>query len=242
MISKQKIKFIHSLKHNKYRIKYNCFVAEGLHVINEFIDCGFNVKYIFSTDQRALSHSKLNIISHKELLKISFLKTPSTTLAVFYKPSVNLNYSNLNQQRKIILLDSISDPGNMGTMIRTADWYGYKNIYVSQNSVDVFSPKVIQSSMGSLARVRLFSIDITSFLQELRKLDFKLFGATLKGTSLYKLEKPKQCALLFGNESRGISESLLDLLDQEIMIPSKNMLVDSLNVSVAFGIILSEFR
>ena len=242
MISKQQIKFINSLKHNKYRLKYNCFVAEGLNVITEFVKSGFQIHSVFSTEKLFSTDQKSHYISSDDLKKISFLTNPATTLAVFKKPKLDSESVELINENKTILLDSISDPGNMGTIIRTADWYGIKNLYISKQSVDVFSPKVVQSSMGSLSRVNIYRVDLDTVAKKLKKMNFKLFGATLSGTSIYEFKKPENYAIIFGNESHGISQSLLEILDREISIPSKNKLIDSLNVAVAFGIILSEFR
>jgi TrmH family RNA methyltransferase len=243
MLSKQQIKFINSLKHNKYRLKYNCFVAEGSHVVNEFIKSNFKLKLIISTNEWQIkSKVKTLVVDKKTLKKISFLKTASSVLAVFYKPDTILRLDDFVIQKYTILLDSISDPGNMGSIIRTSDWYGVKEIFVSKESVDVFNPKVIQSSMGSLSRVRVHAIDVIQLLTQLKKKQVPCFGATLLGEDVYDMQKPDCCALVFGSESHGISKEVKKLLDKEILIPSKNKLIDSLNVSVAFGIILSEFR
>ncbi len=243
MLSKQQIKFVNSLKHNKYRLKYNCFVAEGHHVVNEFIKSDFKLKLIISTKEwQVKSKIKTLVVDKKTLDKISFLKTASSVLAVFYKPNAVLNLDDFVMQKHIILLDSISDPGNMGAIIRTADWYGVKEIFVSKQSVDVFNSKVIQSTMGSLSRVKIHVVDLIQLLVHIKKKQIPCFGATLLGDDVYDIHKPDCCALVFGSESHGISKEVKRLLDKEILIPSKNKLIDSLNVSVAFGIILSEFR
>jgi len=243
MLSKQQIKFINSLKHNKYRLKYNCFVAEGHHVVNEFIKSDFKLKLIVSTKEwQVKSQLKTLVVDKKTLKRISFLKTASSVLAVFFKPNTILKLDDLLLPKQIVLLDSISDPGNMGSIIRTADWYGVKEVFVSKESVDVFNPKVIQSTMGSLSRVKIHVVDLVQLLIQIKKKKVPCFGATLLGCDVYDIEKPDYCALVFGSESHGISKEVKKLLDKEILIPSKNKLIDSLNVSVAFGIILSEFR
>jgi len=172
MISKQQIKFINSLKYNKYRLKYNCFIAEGDHVVNEFINSNFEIKSIFGINPKKYK-LKNNIfsITKSDLNKISLLKSPSDILAVIYKPDLPFLASDLIKQKRIILLDGISDPGNMGTIIRTADWYGIKHIYISHNCVDVFNPKVIQSSMGSLARVKIYRVELMKVLKEIKKIN-----------------------------------------------------------------------
>ena len=244
MISKQKIKFISSLKHNKYRLKSNCFIAEGEHVINSFIDSKFEIKFIFSTDDLSDLYQKIDYsrITKKELYKISCLKNPSNMLAVIVKKKIEFTPKNISQDSPVILLDGVSDPGNMGSIIRTADWFGVSSIYLSDDCVDVFNPKVVQATMGSLARVSIYRVNLPSLVYDLKKCDFTCYGACLSGENIYKLNKHSKSALIFGNESHGISMQLQEKLDKKILIPSKNKFIDSLNVAVSFGIILSEFR
>ncbi len=244
MLSKQKIKFINSLKYNKYRLQYNCFLAEGLHVVNDFIKSDFIVIKIYVTTKLAHHFStNFELISEKELAKISSFKNPSGVLALINKPvaSLTTQHHQFNQKR-IILLDSISDPGNMGTIIRTADWFGVKKIYTSKNCVDVYNPKVVQSSMGSLSRVKIQVTSLISLVNQLKLKNILSYSTTLNGNSIYDLSPPDQFALIFGNESSGVSDSLIKCSDQEIKILNSNHQIDSLNVAVAFGIILSQFR
>ena len=244
MISKQTIKFISSLKHSKYRLKYNCFVAEGIHLVSEFINSKFKIHSIYAT-QALVGDNQFNnisIVSQRELSRISSLKNPSNILAVIYRPDYKLEINKVMQHEKIILLDSISDPGNLGSIIRTADWFGVNSIYVSMECVDVFNPKVVQATMGSLSRVRVFKVDLALMLNKIKKNNIICYGASLSGESIYNCKKSTQCAIVLGSESHGISKKILTLLDKEVLIPSKNKSIDSLNVSVAFGIILSEFR
>ena len=206
------------------------------------LEPGGQIEWASPACQTIQELDKSFLIYKKTLDKISFLKTASSVLAVFYKPNAVLNLDDFVMQKHIILLDSISDPGNMGAIIRTADWYGVKEIFVSKESVDVFNSKVIQSTMGSLSRVKIHVVDLTQLLFHIKKKQIPCFGATLLGDDVYDIHKPDCCALVFGSESHGISKEVKRLLDKEILIPSKNKLIDSLNVSVAFGIILSEFR
>ena len=244
MISKQKIKFISSLKHNKYRLKSNCFIAEGEHVVNSFIDSNFEIKFILSTNDLSDLYQKLDysMITKKELYKISCLKNPSNILAVIVKKKIEFTPKNINYEFPIILLDGVSDPGNMGSIIRTADWFGINSIYVSDDCVDVFNPKVVQATMGSLARVSVYRVNLPNLVCNLKKHNVTCYGACLSGDNIYKLNKQSKSALVFGNESHGISVQLQEKLDKKILIPSKNKFIDSLNVAVSFGIILSEFR
>ena len=244
MISKQTIKFISSLKHSKYRLKYNCFVAEGPHLVSEFINSKFKIHSIYAT-QAFVDKNQFNnisIVSQRELSRISSLKNPSNILAVIYRPNYKLEINKVMQHKKIILLDSISDPGNLGSIIRTADWFGVNSIYVSMECVDVFNPKVVQATMGSLSRVRVIKVDLALMLNKIKNNNIICYGACLSGQNIYNFKKSSQCAIVLGSESHGINKKILTLLDEEILIPSKNKSIDSLNVSVAFGIILSEFR
>ena len=244
MISKQKIKFISSLKHNKYRLKSNCFIAEGEHVVNSFIDENFEIKFIFSTNDLSDVYQKLSysMITKKDLHRISCLKNPSNILAVIVKKKIDFTLKNIHKEFPVILLDGVSDPGNMGSIIRTADWFGVNSIYLSEDCVDVFNPKVVQATMGSLARVSTYRLNLPNLVSNLKKESVTCYGACLSGENIYSLKKQSRSALVFGNESRGISLKLKEKLDKKILIPSKNKFIDSLNVAVSFGIILSEFR
>ena len=244
MISKQTIKFISSLRQNKYRLKYHCFIAEGEHVVSELINSDFKIHSIFSTNEWHQKKVTDNIarITKSELARISALKNPSDLLAVVHKPTQEIDFSNLLKEKTIVFLDSVSDPGNMGSIIRTADWFGIKCIYLSENCVDIFNPKVVQATMGSLARVKILTGPLIEALDKVKQDRIPCYGASLSGHNLYKLKKPKKCAIVFGNESHGISHDIQAILDKEILIPSKNKYIDSLNVAVSFGIILSEFR
>ncbi len=244
MLSKQKIKFISSLRYRKYRSKYNCFVVEGSHLVDEFIKSDFKIHSIFSTEEwfRNNQIKDVCVIQKRELEKISFLKNPSDVLAIIYKKDLKFDFNKVFNNNRIILLDSIADPGNMGSIIRTADWFGVKNVYLSEKCVDIFNPKVVQATMGSLARVQGYTVELVNVLEKIKKNGIISYGASLSGKSIYALKKKNQFALVFGNESHGLSSEVKKALDEEILIPSYNKAVDSLNVSVAFGIILSEFR
>jgi len=244
MISKQKIKFISSLRLLKYRLQYNCFVAEGENVIGSFLEENFDLNSFFSVNA-VLNFNQnfaFEIITHAELNKISSFKNPIDMLAVFKIPKRILDLNTVMQQKRIIILDSISDPGNLGSIIRTADWFGIKSIYLSKNCVDIFNSKVVQATMGSLARVKVYNVELINFLEIIKKNNIMCYGASLTGSNIYSFQKPNQCALIFGNEAHGISEKIHSFLDTQLLIPSNNNMIDSLNVAVAFGIILSEFR
>ncbi len=248
MISKQTIKFITSLRHNKYRLKYNSFIAEGHHVVNDFINSHFEVQSVFATKSWINNNCESNLynkshivqlVTNQEMSQISCLKSPSNVLAVISK--LDSHFDCLPNSNTLIALDGISDPGNLGTIIRTADWFGVKKIFLSQNCVDAFNPKVVQATMGSLSRVNICKLSLKDFLLNLKEQKYVSYGACLSGTSIYSVKAESKSVFVFGSESHGISSEVSKVLDHKILIPGNNQEVDSLNVSVAFGIILSEF-
>tara|TARA_B100000902_G_scaffold330843_1_gene328002 strand:- start:628 stop:1362 length:735 start_codon:yes stop_codon:yes gene_type:complete len=244
MISNQNIKFISSLRYSKYRLKYNCFVVEGSHLVDEFINSDYKMHSIFATPEWVSSYknNSVHIINKAELKRISFLKNPSNVLAVVYRKKSLFNLGQITNKNQLILLDGISDPGNMGSMIRTADWFGVNSLYLSKKCVDVYNPKVVQSTMGSLSRVSINLVDLKMVIEQIKQKGIICYGASLSGEDLYQIKIKKKCAIIFGNESHGISAEIKKILDKEILIPTKNKQIDSLNVAVSFGIILSEFR
>lgn len=250
MLSNARIKLINSLKLGKYRKEHGLFVAEGSTNVLDFIQGGIKVEEIFASEKWLEKNNKklkgihFSTVSDKELKKITNLKNPPEVFGIFKSPKHELpdlnNYTDL-----IIMLDDIRDPGNLGTIIRTADWFGIRLILCSEKTVDVYNPKVVQASMGSLGRVKVHYCDLEQVIKS--KPDFiKVFGAVLNGTDLVEIPKPHRGIIMIGNESRGISEKLIPLVDQKITIPrqamSDNASAESLNASIAAAIIFYEFR
>ena len=242
MISIRQIKFINSLKSNKYRTKYNCFLAEGDNVINEFIKSRFVVREVFAIDASKINYDATSLVSFNELKKITSFKNPANSLAVIEKKNIDFDINKILSSKISLFFDDISDPGNLGTIVRTADWFGFSNLYTSKKSCDFYNPKVIQASMGSASRVMVHKVDLLDVLNEMKNKNFKCYGATLGGDSIKKFIFNERFALVFGNESQGINEQIMEILDKNISVPSYNFSVESLNVSVAFGIILAEIR
>jgi TrmH family RNA methyltransferase len=244
MISKQQIKFINSLKRNKNRLQSNCFISEGVNILEDLFKSDFSIETLFATKEWSLKNptKECNIINLQALKKISSLKSPNDVLAIVTRKNYLYNKSIIQKNKKIILLDNISDPGNMGTIIRTADWFGYDHIFVSNKCVDCYNPKVVQSSMGSIFRVSISKVNPLDFLLDTASLGIKSFGASLSGENIYDIIMPDKYVMVFGSESHGISIDVQSMLDEQLSIPSNNDSIDSLNVSVAFGIILSEIR
>ncbi len=237
MLSANKIKLIQSLDKKKYRQKYNLFVVEGIKNIKEFIFSHFSVKNIYSTEPISFLKDNLyQLISYEELKKISFLKTPHNAVALFEIPqSVPKETQGIQ-----LVLDEIQDPGNLGTLIRLADWFGIEQIICSKETVDIYNPKVVQSAMGSLARISVIYTDLNEFLADST---IPVLVTDMDGESIYSSKLPEEAFLVMGNEGNGVSESIKSLCSQTISIPrfGNEQKAESLNVAMATGIILGEF-
>ncbi|MEO6330907.1 MAG: RNA methyltransferase [Ginsengibacter sp.] len=243
MLSKSILKYIQSLHQKKFRDEHDVFIAEGAKVVTDILSSGqFVCKTIcavdlFFNEQEELlfelSQASKLILTEIELQKISLLQTPNKVLAIFYKKRPE---EIVLQKRLTLMLDDIHDPGNMGTIIRIADWFGIKNMICSNDCVEEYNPKVVQASMGSLSRVNIVYTDIKKFI--LNNETINVYAATLTGTSLYSFNKISEGILLMGNESKGIRSEVLELISDKIMIPRYGG-AESLNVAVATGIILS---
>ncbi|MES1221076.1 MAG: RNA methyltransferase [Bacteroidota bacterium] len=242
MLVKSQVKYIQSLSQKKFRDTEGLFVAEGPKIINELL-CAGNVKphSIFALkgwiDANAAAVKKngsiVTEIGESELKRISFHTTPNQAIAVFYKPV----FRKRNVADTVCLvLDNIQDPGNMGTIVRTADWFGLETIICSENTVDVFGPKTIQSTMGSIGRVEVVYEKPEKLLDKHRNIP--AYAATLEGENVFEMKSIKKGFIIIGNESKGISEALLKKAHHRITIPKKGK-VESLNAAVAAGIILS---
>ena len=243
MVSKSEIKFLNSLNLLKCRNKQNLFKVEGWRSIKEFLSSDYKLINLFVSKDFLKNSNLLDSFSYKVvnqsiLNKISSLKSPSQTLAIFEKKTSSYNLLSL-KKKLVIALEDISNPGNLGSIIRTADWFGIKHIFCSHNSVDLYNPKVIQSTMGSLSRVNVVYLDLSKLIDNLKKEKFKLFAADLNGSNFYN-QKINNGIIFFGNESAGLSKKLSSKIINKIKVPSKNSQCDSLNLSVSFGIIVSE--
>lgn len=231
MLSESNKKLIRSLSSKKFRQKHNLFIAETDKVIHEFLLEGFKPKWHFSTDQLDNVALKQNafIIKAHQMNSISQLQHASNSLAVFIKPETS-PFKKLNFT---LFLDAIRDPGNLGTIIRIADWYGIEQIYCSNDTVDSYNPKVVQASMGSLARVQCVDTELLS----LKNKGMNIVGSSMQGELLYDFKKPKNMVLVIGNEGKGISENSQNLLDSTVSIPKIGK-AESLNAAVATAIMI----
>jgi RNA methyltransferase, TrmH family len=239
MVSKNQIKLITSLVQKKYRKEHQLFIAEGEKVIHELLQSNFKLKNLYCSKPmfvKVLEPVK-QIVSDAELKKISALTTANDCLAVFEIPT----QKEIQNSGLVIALDDIRDPGNLGTIIRLCDWFDINQIICSEQTVDIYNPKVVQATMGSISRVNVNYVDLNSYLTKTKT---TLFGTFMDGQNIYQKQLPKEGIIILGNEANGISEEIEKLVTQKIAIPrfGNLQLTESLNVATAAAIILSEFR
>jgi TrmH family RNA methyltransferase len=236
-LSKNHIKLITSLSQKKYRQKHKLFVVEGVKVVQEFLNSSYELEIVFSTDTDFSSTNKFIEVTDQELKKISSLKNPNKVLAIFKIP----NQINPITDGLILALDSINDPGNLGTIIRLCDWFGIEQLVCSNETVDCFNSMVVQASMGSLTRVAVSYLDLKKYLQNAL---VPIFVADMDGLNVYKTKLPDSALLVLGNEANGISDEIKQLVTTKITIPRYGAFqqTESLNVATASAILLSEFR
>ncbi len=241
MISKNDIKYIKSLQVKKQRQKYDQFVVEGEKSIKELLKSHFLVHHLFATSEwiasnlSELKSIKYTEVSEKELFSVSFHQTPQKALAIVNIPKYSIN----NSINNIVLgLDEIQDPGNLGTIIRIADWYGIKQIFCSKGCTDVFNPKCINATMGSFLRVNVIYED----LQLVAKThQLPLISAVFNGEDVHGFKAPQKGMLIIGNEGHGISKHLIEQSEFKITIPNYGQ-AESLNAGISTAIILDNFK
>ena len=241
MISRNQIKFVKSLQQKKYRILNKSFVVESTKNVLEILSSSYDISYIFATSSwinsnKISSTLEINEVTKNDLKRISGQKTASEVLAVVKMPEFQnfFDFSGVN-----IALDNIKDPGNFGTIIRICDWFGIKNIYCSKNSVDLYNPKVVQSTMGSISRVNVFYTDLTQMINSLDD-SVMVYASVMNGHEIQDCKLSENSLIVFGNESHGISQEVLNLTNEKITIIKKGN-AESLNVSLSVGIILNKF-
>ena len=242
-ISKAQIKFIRSLQQKKYRDESGMFVAEGSKCIEELCRSFELVLRVNSSNASAT-----------EIAQMSGLRTPQGEIAVFKKRALEEANAVPSSERLVVALDDIQDPGNLGTIIRTCDWYGIEDIYCSLHTADCYNPKVVQATMGALARVRVHYVDLSQWLADglgrrESEVPSPIYGTLLDGRNMYEegaIPNKAQGIIIMGNEGNGISEEVRRFITHPLYIPSykqsEGEVVESLNVSIATAIILAEFR
>ena len=245
MLSKALIKLINSLKLKKYRELHGLYIAEGQKIVNDLLKLHAPVQTIISCASGSY-HGDFQVIqcTENEMVKISFLKTSPDVIALVKMPQYEFVASEIKDELSIAL-DGIQDPGNMGTIVRLANWFGIKAIVCSKDCVDIYNPKVVQATMGALLQVRVHYLDLVNTIEELAKLaDYQVYGAFMNGESVYISELSEKGLIVMGNEGKGISPEIEKLVKKRITIPASTKDftgAESLNVGVATGIIVSEF-
>ncbi len=249
MLTNNKIKLIKSLDRKVNRTQNGVFIVEGEKMVDELLNSSFIVDEIFClTDyaeprQAILSKHNVSVIDTGQLNKISHLKTPNKTLALVKTANQNFDAAILKNQL-CIALDNIQDPGNLGTIIRTASWFGISSILCSQNTVDVYNPKVVQSTMGALFNVNVFYVDLYNQLNKLKTLGLPVYATSLTGNNVYNCNLTANGIIVMGNESGGVNSGIQNIVNQNLFIPkySNAQNTESLNVSMATALICAEFR
>ena len=249
MISKNQIKYVHQLELKKFRKQEGLFIAEGHKVVGDLLRAGFKPRQIFAiqewiTDNTSLLSvldSQLSEVNLEELTRLSLLQHPQQVLALFPIPDEQTIPSPKNALS--ILLDNVQDPGNLGTIIRIADWFGIDTIYCSLGTVDAWNPKVVQATMGSIARVHIKYVDPQLLFDSLPD-KFPVYGTFLDGDNIYTQQLSQQGIIVMGNEGNGISDAVRSRVTHKLLIPDfhKGDTADSLNVAIATAITCSEFR
>ena len=244
-LSRNEIKLIKSLQDKKSRESQRRFVVEGVKLVEELLQqSAFRIETVFYTEEYTtpISADIATVkVSGSELERISGLVTPNKVLAVVYSERETELRAEDIIEPMVLVLDEVKDPGNLGTILRTADWFGIRTVIVSESTVDLFNPKVIQASMGAVYRIQFIQEKLENLLPILQTNGYELVGADLKGENLYAFSFAAKTALIMGSESHGISEKTAALLKRRITIPQFGK-TESLNVGMATGIILSHYK
>ena len=243
MISKNQIKYIHQLELKKFRKQEGLFIAEGHKVVGDLLKAGYTPKQLFATAEWIANNptSQAIEVTNDELTRLSLLQHPQQVLGLF--PIPNNQHLSPNTQQLSILLDNVQDPGNLGTIIRIADWFGIDTIFCSEGTVDAWNPKVVQATMGSIARVHLIYIDPQQLFDSLPA-DYPIYGTFLDGQNIYTETLTPNGLIVMGNEGNGISDAVRARISRKLLIPDFHQgdTADSLNVAIATAITCSEFR
>ena len=246
MLSKNKIKYIHSLELKKNRKEEGVFIAEGHKLVGDLLG-HFPCKLIVALPNWLEKNPKVTAdeiieVTPDELSRASLLKTPQDVLAIFEQPHYETP-TDIMKHSLCLALDDIQDPGNLGTIIRLADWFGIENIFCSHGTVDVYNPKVIQATMGALARVKLHYCDLVKLITSVK--DIPIFGTFLDGNNIYGEDLSKNGLIIMGNEGNGVSKEVSKLINKKLYIPNyptSRVTSESLNVAIATAIVCAEFR
>ena len=253
MISKNQIKFIKGLELKKFRKASEAFVAEGPKLVQDimpYFQCRMLVatgEWLHAHRQEVMRHNpdtELVEVNEEELRRVSFLKSPQEVLGVFAIPHHDTDLHACARQRLCLALDDVQDPGNLGTIIRVADWFGIEDIFCSPGTADVYNPKTVQATMGAIARVRIHYLPLVETLKQ-GECDYPIYGTLLEGKNMYERDLKNKGLIVMGNEGKGLSPEMRALITDRLYIPSfpqDRPTSESLNVAIATAIVCAEFR
>lgn len=250
MLSKQITKIVQNLEKKKFREKYNLFKIEGEKLVKELLHSGLKIDTILASpawieqNQKALQDVKVSEIGRKEMSIISNFQSLPEVIALAEIPEITFDAAELTDSLSLVL-NGIQDPGNLGTILRVADWFGIRNILCDYDCAGAYNPKCVQASMGAIFRVKTHYTDLVAIIHELKKENLSVFGTFLDGENIYTSPLCSKGLIVMGNEGKGIAEEIAKLTDSKLTIPGfagSETSSESLNVGVATGIILSEFR
>ncbi|MFV0467668.1 MAG: RNA methyltransferase [Dysgonomonas sp.] len=244
-LSKNKLKYIQSLKDKKGRKEFGTFVAEGDKMVADLLN-SMHCQLLVADDtflkglDMSMKIDEIIEVKDNELERVSFVKNPQNALGVFFQP--NYDIPDIDSQLSLAL-DDIQDPGNLGTIVRLADWYGIENIFCSENTVDLYNPKTVQATMGAIARVKVHYVDLAGFLSSRQQLP--IYGTFLDSEDMYDQTITTNGIIVMGNEGNGISDNIKSYINNRLFIPnypSGRITSESLNVAIATAIVCAEFR
>ena len=237
MVTKNQIKLVVNLKQKKYRSQHGLFVVEGEKVVRELLAAKLKVHGLYvDSPEKSEIFPDAEVVGASQLKQMSSLKQPNGVLGVFRMPTAEMQ----TESDWVLVLDAVRDPGNLGTIVRLCDWFNIKQLVCSLDTVDCYNPKVLQATMGSIARVQILYTDLKTYLADTER---PIFGSFMDGTSVYTEKLPKKGILVMGNEANGISEAVEGFITKRIAIPQfGNLSTESLNVATATAILLSEIR
>ena len=254
MISKNRLKYVRSLEMKKYRKAEGVFVAEGHKLVGDLLDV-FECKYLAATsewlsanaawvDLQRRSGVEVDEVTDEELKRASFQETPQQVLAVFKQLTYEVDVNEVARTQLCLVLDDVQNPGNLGTIVRLADWFGIEHIFCSKGCADIYNPKTVQATMGGIARVQVHEADLPELLSRLDK-DIPVYGTFLDGENMYGKELENRGLIVMGNEGKGVSKEVAAFVTERLYIPNYpegRETSESLNVAIATAIVCAEFR
>lgn len=254
MISKNRLKYVRSLEMKKYRKAEGVFVAEGHKLVGDLLDV-FECKYLAATsewlsanvawvDRQRRSGVEVDEVTDEELKRASFQETPQQVLAVFKQLTYEVDVNEVARKQLCLVLDDVQNPGNLGTIVRLADWFGIEHIFCSKGCADIYNPKTVQATMGGIARVQVHEADLPELLSRLDK-DIPVYGTFLDGENMYGKELENRGLIVMGNEGKGVSKEVAAFVTERLYIPNYpegRETSESLNVAIATAIVCAEFR